>query len=79
MGCANGLSSDVINQCGTPLPEEALESVRKNKIALKGPISTPIGKGFRSVNVDLRKRLDLYCNFRPSRSIPGVGGTKMLT
>lgn len=64
--------SDVINRYGTPLPEEALESVRKNKIALKGPIGTPIGKGFRSVNVDLRKRLDLYCNFRPSRSIPGV-------
>jgi isocitrate dehydrogenase (NAD+) len=49
-----------------------LESIRRNKIALKGPIGTPIGKGFRSVNVTLRQALDLYANVRPVRSLPGV-------
>jgi isocitrate dehydrogenase (NAD+) len=57
---------------GTTLPEEVLESVRRNKVALKGPIGTPIGKGFRSVNVTLRQALDLYANVRPVRSLPGV-------
>ncbi|RMI09270.1 MAG: isocitrate dehydrogenase (NAD(+)) [Calditrichaeota bacterium] len=61
-----------IQQYGTPLPEETLESIRRDGIALKGPIATPIGKGFRSVNVELRKRLDLYANFRPARSIRGI-------
>ena len=46
---------------GTPLPDSVIESIRKNKIALKGPVTTPIGTGFRSVNVALRKSLDLYC------------------
>lgn len=64
--------TEVINRYGTPLPEEALESIKRHKIALKGPIGTPIGKGFRSVNVDIRKRLDLYANFRPACSIKGV-------
>ncbi len=64
--------NEVINRYGTPLPEEAVESIKRNRYALKGPIGTPIGKGFRSVNVDLRKRLDLYCNFRPAKTIPGV-------
>ena len=49
-----------------------LESIRRNKVALKGPIGTPIGKGFRSVNVTLRQTLDLYANVRPIRSLPGV-------
>ena len=49
-----------------------LESIRRNKVALKGPIGTPIGKGFRSVNVTLRQALDLYANVRPVRSLPGV-------
>ena len=57
---------------GTVLPEAVLESIRRNKIALKGPIGTPIGKGFRSVNVTLRQALDLYANVRPVRSLPGV-------
>lgn len=64
--------NEVINRYGTPLPDEALESIQRNKIALKGPIGTPIGKGFRSVNVDIRKRLDLFANFRPARTIKGV-------
>lgn len=57
---------------GTTLPDEVLESIRRNKVALKGPIGTPIGKGFRSVNVTLRQTLDLYANVRPVRSLPGV-------
>jgi isocitrate dehydrogenase (NAD+) len=57
---------------GTTLPPEVLESIRRNKVALKGPITTPIGKGFRSVNVTLRQALDLYANVRPVRSLPGV-------
>ena len=62
----------VVERRGTVLPEEVLESIRRNKIALKGPIATPIGKGFRSVNVTLRQALDLYANVRPVRSLPGV-------
>jgi isocitrate dehydrogenase (NAD+) len=62
----------VAEKRGTTLPEEVLESIRRNKIALKGPIGTPIGKGFRSVNVSLRQALDLYANVRPVRSLPGV-------
>ncbi len=57
---------------GTTLPDEVLESVRRNKVALKGPIGTPIGKGFRSVNVTLRQALDLYANVRPVKSLPGI-------
>jgi len=57
---------------GTPLPERVLESIRRNKVALKGPITTPVGGGFRSVNVALRKALDLYANVRPAKSYPGV-------
>ncbi|MDB4933228.1 MAG: Isocitrate dehydrogenase [Labilithrix sp.] len=57
---------------GTTLPDEVLESIRRNKVALKGPIGTPIGKGFRSVNVTLRQALDLYANVRPIRSLPGI-------
>ena len=53
---------------GTPLPEETIESIRKNKVALKGPITTPVGKGFRSVNVYIRKKLDLYACLRPCKS-----------
>jgi isocitrate dehydrogenase (NAD+) len=62
----------VAERRGTTLPEEVLESVRRNKVALKGPIGTPIGKGFKSVNVTLRQALDLYANVRPVRSLPGV-------
>jgi isocitrate dehydrogenase (NAD+) len=59
-----------IQRYRTPLPDHVIESVRKNKIALKGPITTPVGSGFRSVNVEIRKRLDLFANVRPAKSIP---------
>lgn len=64
--------SDVIDKYGTPLPEQVLESIRKNKVALKGPITTPIGHGFRSVNVALRQELDLFACVRPSKYYPGI-------
>lgn len=57
---------------GTPLPEHVLESIRRNKVALKGPVETQVGKGFRSINVQLRQELDLYSNLRPSRSLPSI-------
>jgi isocitrate dehydrogenase (NAD+) len=57
---------------GTPLPEAVLESIRKNRVALKGPVTTPIGSGFRSVNVALRKSLDLYACLRPCKTYPGA-------
>src|SRR5712691_9143520 len=63
---------DVMEQAGTPLPEETLASVRRNGVALKGPITTPIGTGFRSVNVALRHELELYACVRPCRLYPGV-------
>jgi isocitrate dehydrogenase (NAD+) len=64
--------ADVISKYGTPLPDSTLASIRKNKIALKGPLTTPIGTGFRSVNVAIRKELDLYACLRPTRSYKGV-------
>ncbi len=64
--------SDVISTEGTPLPQRILDSIKKNKIALKAPVTTPIGKGFRSVNVQLRKELDLYANLRPCKNLPSV-------
>jgi len=63
----------VIPEHGTPLPDHVLDSIRRNKVALKGPLTTPVGTGFRSVNVALRKELDLYACVRPARSLPGVG------
>jgi len=57
---------------GTPIPAETLESIRRNKLALKGPLATPIGEGYRSVNVALRKEFDLYANVRPARSFAGI-------
>ncbi len=63
----------VMDKYGTPLPEHVLESIRKNKVAIKGPITTPIGTGFRSVNVSIRKELDLYACLRPAFSIKGNG------
>jgi isocitrate dehydrogenase (NAD+) len=62
----------MIEKCGTPLPQYVLDSIKKNKIALKGPLTTPIGKGFRSVNVTLRQELNLFANVRPARNLPGV-------
>ena len=64
--------TDVYEKTGELIPESLYESVERNKIAIKGPITTPIGKGFRSINVYLRKKYDLYTNFRPSRNLPGI-------
>ncbi|MBI5399711.1 isocitrate/isopropylmalate dehydrogenase family protein [Candidatus Saganbacteria bacterium] len=64
--------ADIIAKYGTPLPDSTLASIRKNKVALKGPLTTPIGTGFRSVNVAIRKELDLYACLRPTRSYKGV-------
>jgi isocitrate dehydrogenase (NAD+) len=61
-----------IGEHGTALPDRVLESVRRNKVALKGPTETPVGTGHRSVNVELRKRLDLYANLRPVQTLPGI-------
>jgi len=61
-----------VGEHGSPLPPRVLESVRRNKVALKGPTETPVGTGHRSVNVALRKELDLYANLRPLRTLPGV-------
>lgn len=63
---------DVVEKEGVPLPDRVIESVKKNKVALKSPVTTPIGKGFRSVNVELRKKLDLYANIRPCKNIEGI-------
>jgi isocitrate dehydrogenase (NAD+) len=62
----------VMEEYGTPLPDHVLDSIRANRVAIKGPITTPVGKGFRSVNVALRKELDLYMCLRPCRYYPGV-------
>jgi len=64
--------ANVMQKYGTPLPEAVLDSIRANKVALKGPITTPVGTGFRSVNVAIRKTLDLYANVRPARYIEGI-------
>ena len=64
--------ADVQEEYGTPLPEHVLDSIRKNKVAIKGPVTTPIGSGFRSVNVAMRKQLELYACIRPCKSYPGA-------
>jgi isocitrate dehydrogenase (NAD+) len=64
--------AEVMARQGTPLPDSVLASIRKNKVALKGPVTTPVGTGFRSVNVALRKALDLYACVRPCKTYPGV-------
>jgi isocitrate dehydrogenase (NAD+) len=64
--------AQALEKFGSTLPEDLLDSIRKNKVALKGPITTPVGKGFTSVNVGLRKTLDLYANLRPVRALPNV-------
>lgn len=64
--------ADVIEKEGVPLPQRVIDSVKRNKIALKSPVTTPIGKGFRSVNVQLRKDLDLYANLRPCYNLPNI-------
>ena len=64
--------ADVAETEGSPLPDRVIESIKKTKVALKAPVTTPIGKGFRSVNVALRKSLDLYANLRPCKNIEGI-------
>jgi isocitrate dehydrogenase (NAD+) len=64
--------ADVMEKYGTPLPAQVLDSIRANRVGLKGPITTPVGVGFRSVNVAIRKELDLYANVRPARSMAGI-------
>ena len=72
---AKAIPEDVLatlRRTGNPLPEEVLDSIRRNKVALKGPITTEVGGGFQSVNVQLRQKLELYANLRPSRSLPNI-------
>jgi isocitrate dehydrogenase (NAD+) len=64
--------AEALSRFGDPLPEPVLESIKRNRVALKGPLTTPIGTGFTSINVRLRKTLDLYANLRPVRTLPGV-------
>jgi isocitrate dehydrogenase (NAD+) len=64
--------AQALEHFGETLPKELLESIKRNKVALKGPVTTPVGKGFTSVNVGLRKALDLYANLRPIRALPNV-------
>ena len=64
--------AQALEKFGTTLPQELLDSIKRNKVALKGPITTPVGKGFTSVNVGLRKALDLYANLRPVRALPNI-------
>jgi isocitrate dehydrogenase (NAD+) len=64
--------AEALSRFGDPLPEPVLESIKRNKVALKGPLTTPVGAGFTSVNVRLRKTLDLYANLRPVRNLPGL-------
>jgi isocitrate dehydrogenase (NAD+) len=63
---------EALDKFGSTLPEELLESIKRNKVGLKGPITTPVGKGFTSVNVGLRKALHLYANLRPIRALPNI-------
>jgi isocitrate dehydrogenase (NAD+) len=64
--------AEIIDKYGTPLPERVIDSIKKNRVALKGPVTTPVGTGFRSVNVALRQKLDLYACLRPCKWYPGV-------
>ncbi len=64
--------ADIMDKYGTPLPDKVIDSIKKNRIALKGPVTTPVGTGFRSVNVALRQKLDLYACLRPCKWYPGV-------
>lgn len=66
------LGAQALEKYGVTLPEAAIESIKKNKVALKAPLTTPVGKGFTSVNVGLRKLLDLYANVRPVKALPNV-------
>jgi isocitrate dehydrogenase (NAD+) len=69
---SHAAGAEALARHGDPLPQEVLDSILRNQVALKGPITTPVGKGFQSVNVRLRRTLDLYANLRPTLSLPGV-------
>ena len=64
--------AEALARFGDPLPATVLESIRRNRVALKGPVTTEVGKGFKSINVELRQQLDLYANLRPVRSLPSI-------
>src|SRR5436305_2133280 len=64
--------AEAVKQGGNPLPDAVLESIRKNRVALKGPVATQVGGGFQSINVQLRQKLELYANLRPARSLPSI-------
>ncbi len=66
------IGAQALEKFGTTIPETTIESIKRNKVALKGPLTTPVGKGFTSVNVGLRKALDLYANVRPIKALPNV-------
>src|SRR6266545_1741684 len=66
------VGAEAISRFGDPLPQEVLDSILRNKVALKGPVTTPVGAGFTSINVRLRKTLDLYANLRPVKSLPNI-------
>ncbi|HNQ15992.1 MAG TPA: isocitrate/isopropylmalate family dehydrogenase, partial [Pyrinomonadaceae bacterium] len=66
------IGAQALEKFGTTIPESTIESIKRNKVALKGPLTTPVGKGFTSVNVGLRKALDLYANVRPIKALPNV-------
>src|SRR5438105_12877916 len=66
------VGAEAVARFGDPLPKEVLESILRNKVAMKGPVTTPIGTGFSSINVRLRKTLDLYANLRPVKSMPNI-------
>jgi isocitrate dehydrogenase (NAD+) len=66
------VGAEALAMTGNPLPQDVIDAVERNGIALKAPVTTPIGTGFRSINVELRKRLDLYANLRPAHTLPGV-------
>jgi isocitrate dehydrogenase (NAD+) len=66
------IGAQALEKYGTTIPESTIESIKRNKVALKGPLGTPVGKGFTSVNVGLRKALDLYANVRPIKALPNV-------
>src|SRR5690349_10169720 len=67
-----------VAHCGDPIPEATLDSIKRTKLALKGPLETPVGEGFRSINVALRKTFDLYANVRPAHTIVPGGRYKDL-
>src|ERR1700726_1665126 len=66
------VGSEALARFGDPLPQEVLDSILRNKVALKGPVTTPVGTGFASITVRIRKTLDLYANLRPVKSMPNI-------